>query len=100
MMNAIKKDHYLFGLLVGILVPLFLYGAILLFNFILVIISVAEFYLDRETHILISLFGNLLPIRYYFVNLTYDKTGRGILLITFVTVLLFFIFKDILGISL
>ncbi|MCB2221707.1 MAG: hypothetical protein KQI35_15030 [Bacteroidetes bacterium] len=99
MMNAIKKDHYLFGLLVGILVPLILYGIILLFNYMLLIMGVAKFYLDHETHVLVSLFGNLLPIRYYFVNLVYDKTGRGVLLITFVVVLLFFIFKDFLGIS-
>ena len=98
-MNVLKKDHYLFGLIIGIALPVFVFGAILLFNLILMQIGVAHFYLDLETHILISFFANLLPIRYYFVNLTFDKTGRGVLLITFVVILLFFIFKDILGIN-
>jgi hypothetical protein len=100
MMKVLKKDHYLFGLLVGMLVPIVLFGIILLFNYLLLIMGVAEFYLDWETHALVSLFGNLLPIRYYFVNLGYDKTGRGVLLVTFALVLLFFVFKDILEINL
>jgi len=59
-------------------------------------IEVAEFYLDLQTHVLVSLFGNLFPIRYYFVNLKFDKTGRGVLLVTFVLVLIFFGLKGFL----
>lgn len=90
----LKKDHYVFGLGVGILAPLVLFGLIYGMNYLLLLIGVAKYQLDLQTHVLISLFGNLLPIRYYFVNLTFDKTGRGILIITFVTVLVFFAFKD------
>jgi len=86
----IKKDHHVFGVTVGILVPIILFGVIYLINLFLVVIEVAEFYLEFKTHILISIFGNLLPIRYYFVNLKFDKTGRGVLLVTFVLVLIFF----------
>jgi len=90
----LKKDHYIFGLVVGILAPALLYGLILGMNFLLLKMGVAEFYLDTDTQVLVSLFGNLLPIRYYFVNLRYDKTGRGVLLVTFVLVLVFFAFKE------
>ena len=99
-MNFLKKDHFIFGLLIGLSLPVLLFLVIWLLNYILFLIGIAKLFLDRETHILISMFGNLLPIRYYFVNLTFDKTGRGVLLITFVTILLFFVFKDILGIYL
>lgn len=92
----IKKDHYVFGVAVGILVPIILFGFIFLINFLLIVIDVAKFYLDLQTHVLISLFGNLLPIRYYFVNLKFDKTGRGVLLVTFVMVFIFFGLKDLL----
>ncbi len=95
-MNALKKDNYLFGLAVGILTPAALFGLIYAMNFFLLVIGVAKFYLDLETHLLVSVFGNLLPIRYYFVNLKFDKTGRGVLLVTFVVILLFFAFKDVI----
>ena len=90
----LKTDHYIFGLGMGILIPLLLFGFILGMNYLLLWMDIAEMYLDTETHVLISLAGNLVPIRYYFVNLTYDKTGRGVLLITFVLILLFFSLKD------
>lgn len=92
----IKKDHYVFGIAVGILVPIILFGIIYLINLFLVVIEVAEFYLEFKIHILISLFGNLFPIRYYFVNLKFDKTGRGVLLVTFALILIFFGLKDVL----
>jgi hypothetical protein len=92
----LKKDHYVFGLGLGILTPIALFALIFGMNFLLVQIGIAHFYLDLQTHLFISLFGNLLPIRYYFVNLTYDKTGRGILFVTFMIVLVFFGFKDVL----
>ena len=95
-MNMLKKDHYAFGLAVGMLTPLLLFALIYAMNVFLILIGVAKFPLDLETHILVSIFGNLLPIRYYFVTLKYDKTGRGVLLITFVVVILFFAFKDVI----
>ena len=90
----LKKDHYNFGIAIGIIVPIVLFGIIYLLNYLLVTTDIAKSYLDLQTHVLISLFGNLIPIRYYFVNLKYDKTGRGVLLITFLLVLVFFGFKD------
>jgi len=92
----LQKDHYVFGLAIGFLTPVVLFLVILGMNWFLLVIGVAEFYLDLQTHVFISLFGNLLPIRYYFVNLKYDKTGRGVLVITFVVVLLFFALDDII----
>jgi hypothetical protein len=94
--TMLKKDLYVFGFGLGILTPVALFALIYGLNYLLVLMGIAHFYLDLQTHLFISLFGNLLPIRYYFVNLTYDKTGRGILFVTFVIVLLFFGFKDLL----
>jgi hypothetical protein len=96
----LKHDQYIVGLLIGILTPITLFGIILLMNYILLLMGVAKFYLDLQSHVLISLAGNLLPIRYYFVNLKMDKTGRGVLLITFVLILTFFALQDVLFIKL
>jgi len=89
-----KKDHYIFGLLIGIIFPALIFGLILIVNLFLVKTGIARLYLDLEIHLLISMGSNLVPIRYYFVNLKYDKTGRGILLITFVLIIFFFVLTD------
>lgn len=89
-----KKDHYVLGLAIGILCPIVLFGLLYGINWLLLLMGVAKHFVDIQTHVLVSLFGNLIPIRYYFVNLKFDKTGRGVLIITFATVLIFFAFKD------
>ena len=90
----LKKDHYIFGLLIGIVFPAIIFGLIFIMNLFLIKTGIAKFYLDKETHLLVSLGSNLVLLRYYFVNLKYDKTGRGILLITFALILFFFALKD------
>jgi hypothetical protein len=93
-MQNLKKDSFIFGAILGIVIPLILYGFILLINFVLVQMGMTQVYLDRKIHVLISLTGNLIPVRYYFVNLKYDKTGRAVLLITFILMIGFFVLKD------
>jgi hypothetical protein len=93
-MQNLKKDSFILGAILGIAIPLIIYGFILLINFILVQMGITQIYLDQKIHVLISLTGNLLPIRYYFVTLKFDKTGRGVLLITFILMMLFFVLKD------
>lgn len=90
----IKKDQYGLGAAIGIVIPAILFGLILLMNFFLIETGISEYYLDSPTHVLISIFGNLLPIRYYFVTLKADKTGRGVLFVTFVLTILFFAFRS------
>jgi hypothetical protein len=94
--KLLKSDHFVLGLGIGLATPLVLFFLLYLVNLFLFQINIARFFLEFQTHVFISLFGNLLPIRYYFVNLRYDKTGRGVLLITFAIVLIFFAFKDYL----
>ncbi len=90
----IKKDNYILGAMLGLLIPGIIFGFILLINYIFIQTGLTSNYLDRKIHVLISLTGNLLPIRYYFVILKYEKTGRGVLLITFILFMLFFILKN------
>ncbi len=92
----LKKDHFIFGSFIGIIFPIVILGCIYGINYLLIILSVAEFYMDLQTAALVSLGANMLTIRYYFINLKFDKTGRGVLLFTFVMILLFFVFKDTL----
>lgn len=93
-MEFIKKDNYIFGALMGVLLPLFLFGLIRVINYFIILTGLSPELLDLKMHVLISFAGNLLPIRYYFVSLKYDKTGRGILLVTFILFIAFFALKD------
>lgn len=90
----LKKDQFIFGSFIGIFFPMIILGLIYGINYILIMLGVAKFYMDLQTAVLVSLGANMVPIRYYFVNLKYDKTGRGVLFFTFVMILLFFVFKD------
>jgi len=93
-MQFLKKDNFILGAALGLLIPGVIFGLILLINYILLQAGMVHVYLDRKIHVLISLTGNLVPIRYYFVSLKYDKTGRGVLFITFILFMLFFVLKD------
>jgi hypothetical protein len=46
--------------------------------------SVKDHYLTNFMVQILSLVINLLVMRYYLINLKADKTGRGILLVTFI----------------
>ena len=88
----LKKDTIWLGIIMGIVLPA-------VFGIFIFLIDLLIFYITRYGHvihrhdmILISIFINLLPIRIYFVNLKFDRTGKGVLLVTFILVLLFFIF--------
>ncbi|NOX45386.1 MAG: hypothetical protein GXO89_00230 [Chlorobi bacterium] len=92
-MKVLKKDHFLFGFIIGILFPTLLYGIIWIINLIVIEINGTGSGLDNESHVLLSFVGNLLILRYYFINLKYDKTGRGIIVVTFISIILSFILK-------
>lgn len=85
-----NKDSWTLGVLIGILLPLVIYA--------LAISTLAGYgYVENfiytirpKVPALLAAFSNLLPFRYYMVNKKYDRTGRGILLVTFAFVILVF----------
>lgn len=86
-----KKDSILFGMLVGFLLPLVLYALLYLLLALTELVFSLEWLNERPAVKLISIFINLLLIRYYFVNLKYEKTGKGLLVITLAYVIAYFI---------
>lgn len=80
------------GILIGLALPLVVYGLILL---VLLSQGQVENFLYRPNPAapaLAAIFSNLFPFRYYMVTRKFDRTGRGILIVTFVKVLLLFAF--------
>ncbi len=88
----LNKDRWTLGIVIGLVLPVLVYGLVLL---ILKQYGHVEglLYLPRpRVPGLVGVVSNLFPFRFFMVNKKYDRTGRGILLVTFVMTLLVFYF--------
>ena len=74
-----KRDSGLLGILIGFSVPIFFY-----FFLSIVIPVIIRFKFSEESTQLFALIFNVPLLRYYLINLKYEKTGRGILFATFI----------------
>ncbi|MDP4268428.1 MAG: hypothetical protein Q8880_13475 [Bacteroidota bacterium] len=86
-----KKDNMLFGVAMGVLLPLICYG---IFSYLADIFEAKHNgtpIMQKSTIQVVSVVLNVLTFRIYMINLKFDKTGKGILLATFVYAILFFI---------
>ena len=89
-LNILKKNLWPMGVLIGIILPLLLFAVLFAIDM--------GIYQMWETHMtvrfdyiyLLSISANLLPIRHYLVNLKFEKTGMGLLLITIVEIIGYF----------
>lgn len=91
-MRTFKKDHFAFGAMIGAIVPVII-------NFLLELITfkagdIQHHLFEEKTRFVLAIFTNIVPFRIYMVNLKYEKTGKGILLVTFIYAF-FYIFKFI-----
>jgi len=85
-----KKDQFLTGLLIGILLPILFYGFVWLLDWLL--FSLFHVHLARQMHYLYLLSAaiNVIPIRYYLVNIKAEKSGIGVLVMTGIYILSYF----------
>lgn len=88
----LEKDHFAYGLLLGILMPAVLFGILTLVNLFLHQIMPDSSGIPFNTLIMVSIFVNLFSMRYFLVNKKCDRTGRGILMSTFALAAIFFYF--------
>ncbi len=86
-----NRNSLWFGILIGILMPLIIYSLLYGGLYLYYHLSGAESFFDESMLQLIAPVINLFFIRYYFVNKKYDETGRGLLLVTFVYVIAYFV---------
>lgn len=87
-----KKDSYILGIILAIVSPAAAYGLLYLLMMILEAMVNKGSLLNEKSLVLLSLVPNLIILRFYFVTFKLEKTGRGVLLITFGLIILFFIF--------
>ena len=88
MKTILRVNKLLYGVLIGLLLAAFSIGlALAIWE---VFPAVNRLLTDPKIPFLIAFIPNLLVMRYYLVNLKLEKAGKGILLITFIGVLLVF----------
>lgn len=93
MFKFLKKDSFLLGIILGILMPAICIGILYLLN---VTVLVNHQNNDQpifklSTIFILGLIPNAIALRLYLVNLKADKTGRGILFDTFIFAIIFLI---------
>jgi hypothetical protein len=89
----LKRDNIGFGILIGSLLPLAFYGILLVISQAVRPGTMLAKPFEISHMMLIALIVNVFPIRLYFVTWKLDRTGRGVLLMTFVLMAGFFIFN-------
>ena len=87
-----NRDSFPFGVILGAVTPALFLGVLFLINFLIEKWIVFGTFIKFNSLILVSIALDLIIMRYYFVKLKFDKTGRGILLVTFIYMMSFFIF--------
>lgn len=90
-MEKLRSDKLWLGILIGTVIPVVLFGILYLLSHYLAPEG-KDYIVKLPTLLLISIFSNLFILRYYLVKLKYDRTGRGILLVTFIFAILYFVF--------
>ena len=83
------KDSLLLGIVLGIALPLILFGILYTIS-TLFAPSGKDYLIKLPKLILLSIIPNLLTLRFYLKDLKFDRTGRGILLVTFVLAIGYF----------
>jgi len=90
--NWIKNDKLSLGTLIALVIPL---PVAVLFATILRLIQI-NFHILENTRItdmlLLGVGMNLIIMRYYIVKLKFENTAKGIIIVSFIIIILFFLF--------
>lgn len=90
MFRFFKKDSYIFGTILAIVVPVAVWAIIHFININLKNQVSGRSYLTEFMVQILALVPNVLLLRYYLITLKADKTGRAIVAVTFVIGLILF----------
>jgi hypothetical protein len=89
MKNIFKTDFYLLGIGYAILLPALFYGVIFLLKETDIVVKL---FLNPKVPYFVALIPNLIVMRFLFVPYKLDKSGRGVLAVTFVLFMAVFVF--------
>jgi len=85
MFKLLKKDSFILGIAAGTILPLVIYAIL---YFVADSFKILPHLKDSSLQ-LIAIFINMFLLRYYLLKVKYDKTGRGVMLATFVLAMIY-----------
>ena len=88
MKEFFRRDNFWLGIGIAVLLPILTW--LLLQGITNIFASSGGDLFQKSTDQLLAICANLLPFRYYLVKLKADKTGKGILLVTFIMAMVYF----------
>ena len=91
-LDWLKEDKFVLGLLIGLIIPV---PFALFFGAVLRLVQKSFNILGNVRDVDILLLGigvNLLILRYYLINVRAENTAKGVLLLTVIMILSFFLF--------
>ncbi|MCU0371297.1 MAG: hypothetical protein MUC31_07775 [Bacteroidales bacterium] len=88
----LKRDNIAFGVLLGFVLPGLFYGLLSLIAMFVETGSAWARPFEPDRMMILALVINVIPIRLYFVTYKFDRSGRGVLLATFLIMVVYFIF--------
>ncbi len=87
----LKKDNFFLGMAIGLVLPALVFG----------ILWVARLFTGTGTEwtrpfetsrmVILSIIINVFPLRWYFVKYKFENSGKGVLFITFLLVVVYFL---------
>lgn len=90
--SFLKRDNFSFGIVLGLLIcmnfSLIFAGLLWIAQQLLHVVQDVK----QMDMLLLSFAINLIVMRYYFVKLKFEHTGKGIMIITLAFVIIYFIF--------
>lgn len=97
MLEKLKKDNFLFGFVMGLLVPVFVFIIVYFIDDYLSDMQKVRTVIKDSTKFLLGVFFNLILFRIYMVNWRFDRTGKGILAMTFLLAILYVVLFEVMG---
>ncbi len=96
MVKLVKKDNIYIGMILGVVTPIVIFFILwLIMKMLTLYVNDGQTILSAKTMLITSIFLNLVIYVKFIKKDEYDKTGRGILLITFIAVVLYFFFTEL-----
>ena len=90
----LKKDNIALGIVIGLVLPALLAGLFFLLATFVHPTGTWSNLFEKNKLFILALAVNVIPIRLYFVSYKMDKTGKGVLLSTFLLMILFFAYIE------
>jgi hypothetical protein len=88
----LKKNSFLLGLLFGVAIPALLSLAFLGIDWLVKATWGASSHFSLKNILFVSIALNIVPIRYFLMKEDLSRTGKGILLVTVISIVLVTVF--------